>query len=422
MPTGRNCETHVVFFAYHFPSSREPGNARRWVEARLLQMAGYHVTVVTSQVNYLTGTRSRRDRRSWCTEEITHGMRVLRVWTTENYRRSVASRLLNYFCFTLLAGAASIIRAERARYVFAGTEPIFMIPIVRVVCHLKRASLILDEGDLYPETAIALGVTKPSPITTLLAEMMRRVRLKSHRILAATPGIHRYLLAQGVSPERVHLLYNADPFLDEDLRIVDPDAASLSAWTGKTFLVVYAGGLGQSNDIETLIRAAAELRDLPTLAVVIIGAGEQVDAYQRLCAEHAISNVFFHSAVSRRCARQLLAQADICVQLLRDHPHFQMTLPSKVFDYHALGIPTLFAGRGDTEALLKESGGGITVRSQDPISFAGAVRKLYRDSELRRELGTRARRWSKANVSVARTVAFLRAARVPPGPAAKHQP
>ncbi|HDD35645.1 MAG TPA: hypothetical protein ENF30_02465, partial [Candidatus Desulfofervidus auxilii] len=199
---------HVLFLTYHLPLENEPGAFRPWMEARLLKRAGYKVTVITCGVQYMTG-EDIRPYKAWCTEEIVEGIRILRTWAPKHHRQSLFRRIFNYTSYAILAGLASILKVRKVDRVFAGTDPIFMMPIVYLISLIKRAPMVLDERDLYPETAIALGIMKPGIFSKFLFKLQQFFRKQAVGILTATPGIKRRLIDYGVSPQKIFLLYNA---------------------------------------------------------------------------------------------------------------------------------------------------------------------------------------------------------------------
>jgi colanic acid biosynthesis glycosyl transferase WcaI len=387
----------ILFFSYHLPRGKEPGAFRPWMEARLCKRAGYEVTVITSGVHYMTGKDTRK-RKGWCTEEFGEGIRILKTWAPTGFRRSPLRRILNYLCYTGLAGLASLVKVGKVDRVFAGTDPIFMMPMVFLVSRLKSARLVLDERDLYPETAIALGMMSEGRLSRLLFRMQQFFRRKAAHLLAATPGIREKLLSYGHPEEKVQLLYNADVFWDDRADSVGL-SDSLKQKTGKKFLVGYAGGLGKANDIPTLLRTAMHLRELDTLGIMVIGGGERLVQYREYCQQHGLHNVLFTGPVSRQQTHSWLGQMDVCVHLYPNMEIFYGALASKIFDYFGIGNPVIFCGRGDTVKLLAESGGGFTVPPEDDQALAAAIRSLLQNGELRQRLGTAARKWFEAHIS-----------------------
>jgi glycosyltransferase involved in cell wall biosynthesis len=378
------------------------------MEARLLVRAGYRVTVVTSGVQYMTG-EDIRPYKAWCTEESVEGIRIIRTWAPKDHRRSLFRRAYNYLAYTALAGLVSVLKVHKVDRVFAGTDPILMMPVVHLISMIKRAYMVMDERDLYPETAIALGVMKQGVLSNIIFHIQQFFRHQAIGILAATPGIKKRLLNYGVPERKVHLLYNADVFLNEDIE-AGQSIGSLRKLSNRSFLVGYVGGLGRANDIPTLLRAAERLKGLEQVGFVIVGSGEMRESYMDFCRQKELGNVMFLPAVPRKQARALIKQMDICAQPLLKDGHFSSTLTSKTFDYHGLGKPMIFCGQGDTVNLLQETGGGLAVPSEDDEALAEAIRKLAKDDSLRERMGTSARQWYERNIETGAACALMKKA------------
>jgi colanic acid biosynthesis glycosyl transferase WcaI len=393
----RESPLHILYFTYHLPRGKEPGAFRPWMEARLFKLAGYEVTVITSGVHYMTGKDTRKER-GWCTEELDAGIRILKTWAPTGVKRSNLGRILHYLSYTCLGGIAGLLKVGKVDRVFAATDPILTMPMVYLVSRLKRVKLVLDERDLFPESAVALGMISEGWFSRLWFGMQQFFRRKSAHLLTATPGIRETLLSYGHSEEKVELLYNADVFWDDrDCGAVRAD--SLRQKTGKGFLIGYAGGLGKSNDIMTLLRAADNLRQVDSLGFVIIGDGENLGRYKEYCRQHDLQNVCFMGAVSRQQAHGWLRQMDVGVHLYPDKEIFHVALASKVFDYLELGVPVVFCGRGDTVKLLAESGGGLAVPPEDDKALVRAIRKLSENGALTGAMRRSGRRWFEQNIN-----------------------
>lgn len=395
----------ALFLTYHLPLKDEPGAFRPFMEARLMKMAGYDVTVITSGVQYMTGEDIRKGR-GWVEEEDVDGIRVLRTWGVRGHRVSLFKRALNYAAFTFLMALAVVFKAGGADVVFAGTDPIFIMPVVYLASVMKRARLVLDERDLYPETAIAIGVVKEGWLTSLLFSMQEFFRRRSSFLLAATPGIRRKLVEYGHPEGKVSLLYNADVFIDEDLTGHANDD-ELRKMTGADFIVGYAGGLGIVNDVAVLLRAAYRLKDENGIAFVIVGEGEKRAEYEKWIKERGMVNVHFPGARPRAATRAFIKQMDVCAVALPAGEHFHATLTSKMFDYMAAGKPVLFCGAGDSAESLAKSGGGITAAAGDDESLASLIILLRRDEALRGRLGKANRIWFEENIGVSASVLMM---------------
>lgn len=389
----------VLFITFHLPLNHEPGAFRPWVEARLMRDLGCQVTVITSAIQYMTGEDLRGGERGWCTEEHREGVRILRVWGLRNYRISLWRRLLHYLIYAGLACIAGIVRAGRAERVFVGTDPVVITPVARLIAFLKGARLVLDERDLYPETALALGVLKPSVVAGLVSAWQKSLRKCARRILAATPGIRTRLLELDVPAEQMRVLYNADAYLDPKDGGQADARQFLQRYAPKDtpFIVAYAGGMGRANDVDTLLAAAELLRGERDIGFVLAGDGERRPEYQQRIRESGL-NAVMTGPLPRNQARQIIWGACACAHMYPQQPLFAGALASKILDYLALGKPVVFCGEGDTVEVLTTAGAGICCPSGDARKMAEAFRWLRDNPEGRGRMSRAGQHWFSENV------------------------
>jgi glycosyltransferase involved in cell wall biosynthesis len=283
------------------------------------------------------------------------------------------------------------------------------MPFLMIVAAIKRVPVVLDERDLYPDTAIALGIVREGWLTRLVFAMLQLSRRRATSLLAATPGIKRRLVAHGHDPDRIHVLLNADPYLNM-LNQARVPAAVTEFRARYRCLIGYAGTLGQADDVETIIRTAAELKHRNDLGFLIVGGGERYSEYVELARKLELHHLLFLGPIPRGITRAILAQCDVCLQAVPPDQFFSSTLTSKTFDYLGLGIPVIFAGAGDTADLLRESGAGIAVASLDAKEMAAAVVTLSDDDARRDRLARAANDWYASHISIANCLRIVRSA------------
>jgi glycosyltransferase involved in cell wall biosynthesis len=156
------------------------------------------------------------------------------------------------------------------------------------------------------------------------------------------------------------------------------------------FVVMYTGALGISNDIDTILRAAATLRDQPEIHFLIAGNGQEADRLRQHAKELELHNVTFAGWFPKQQMRDVLAAADVCVATLLDIPEFRTTYPNKVFDYMAAGRPILLGIDGVIRQVVEESAGGICFPPGDDQGLSAGVLQLYADRPLAQAMGERA--------------------------------
>lgn len=383
----------ILFLTYHFPTPDEPGAFRPWQNARLLKELGHEVIVITAGTHYMTAEVTQPKRSLWSLEEI-RGIRVIKTFSPPGYRKTLKKRIWNYLCYALFALFAGL-KVEKPDIVMIATDPLFIIPIGYLISKIKRAKSVLEERDLYPDTAVALGYLKSKFLIKCLERWQAFFRTKAECIIAATPGIKRILVDKGVNAAKMFVLPNVNIYYDEVKKGFNSqeDIRKEYGWASK-FVVLYAGGLGQANEIVTILRAAKIIQDKNNnIKFVFLGEGEKKEQYINFCREYKLNNCEFLPSQPRRKIPMFLRHADICVHSLKRDDFWKCALSSKIFDYLIASKPLVFAGKGDIAVLIKDAQAGLAVEPENPEALAEAILELYRSPEMRERMGNNGRKY-----------------------------
>jgi glycosyltransferase involved in cell wall biosynthesis len=400
----------ILFLTYHFPSPEEPGTGRPWETAELLRALGHEPVVLTAGTHYMTGENIRRDPRGLWSEEQVNGFRVIKTYAPAGFRRSVSRRIINYLSY---ASASFTVGLQQGRMdlVLMATDPMFIMPVGFILSKLKGLPLMLDERDLYPDTAVALGYLRSQTTIRVLEAWHNRVRRSSRSVLAATPGIKRLLIEKGVEPSKIHFLPNIrSSSLTPDAYPLETVLRSRHNWRAK-FVVLYTGNFGQANDLWTIIKAAQLLCDrFPNIHFVFIGAGEKKQEYVDSCTAAGLNNVQFLPVLPWRELRGYLATADLTVHAFPDQSFWRCSLATKIFDYLSAAKPIVFAGAGDTADLIGKASAGEVCKPGDVAAMAETIARLSQAPGLVREMGARGRRYLVTEFSRERLIQTMQQA------------
>ena len=216
---------------------------------------------------------------------------------------------------------------------------------------------------------------------------------QSAAIIALTRGIRDNVISKQVPADRVFLVPNGVDFgLFSPCSIGDARASSaVRSFDGK-FVVMYLGAHGLYNALDTVVGAAALLKHVREILVVLVGNGDEKPRLQRLVDELGLSNVEFLSTVPRSESVRLLAAADVFVLPNRKGRFFEGNLPNKLFDYLASARPIIVAGAGESAEVISEAGAGVAVAAEDPAEVVEAIMAYFLTAPSEREtIGQRGR-------------------------------
>jgi colanic acid biosynthesis glycosyl transferase WcaI len=291
--------------------------------------------------------------------------------------------------------------------VFVTSPPIFPALPAILLAKLRRAKLLVDLRDLWPDEVIAVGAAREGSLSIRLLRLIERWMYRSADVVTCTTRAFEDTVAErGVGVEKRRLLPNgADVELFRPLPRENPVAAEYPF--GDRFVVMYSGLLGIKHGLETILDAAELLREHEDVAFFIRGEGPRRQALEDRVAELGLENVLFGGELPIEEVPQLLARADVCVTNLLPDPYLEKIVSVKVFEYLACEKPVVGALRGEGARVLEESGGGITVAPGDAQAMAAAILELRDDPERREALGKAGRRYVEEHYSRAVIAATL---------------
>lgn len=158
------------------------------------------------------------------------------------------------------------------------------------------------------------------------------------------------------------------------------------------FWVSYAGTIGTSYDIKTMVLAGKELlnRSKSQIKIKILGGGPLKEELEVLAKEQKCTNVEFVGYAPYPKMAAYLAKSDLLVNsFVKKAPQ---SIVTKIGDYLAAGKPMINTCMSpEFRNKVEHDGFGINIMPEDVNVLADAIEKLYEDEAGRTEMGKRAR-------------------------------
>jgi len=358
------------------------GGTRHAELAERLTGLGVRSTVITSGTNYLSGAGE------WSVSPTTtSGPRVLRAWSTAGRGSGFVNRVLSFVTFTV----SSFLRGLFVRdvdVVFGTTPPLFQALTGLALARLKRVPYLLEVRDLWPDFAVALGALRHPGLIAIARRLEAVLYRAADVVVVNSPGFVEHVRAGGA--RRVEVIPNG-----VDPAHFEPHArgeAVRAEWeVGDRMVAVYAGAHGVPNDLDTVLSAAAKLRDRDDIAFVLVGGGRKKAELVARAQRENLSNVRFVDPQPKARMAQILAGSDVGLAVLGPIELFRTVYPNKVFDYMAAGRPTVLLIDGVIREVVENGRGGTYVAPGDVPGLAAALERYADDPRLRRVQGAAAR-------------------------------
>lgn len=370
----------VTVVYQYYQSDNAPGHSLIYDWTQHLAAKGHEVTVIAGETGYMERNQPVLPWYKRVIRKEKIGLvNVVRTFTYSDIHRGYAKRLLSFLSFSLTCplGLFSIAKPD---IVIGSSPPIFPIFSAWVICKLRRIPFVMEVRDLWPESAIQMGILKSKLLIKIMQWMERILYNQSYKIIALTEGIKNDICRRGWIDKKI-VLVNCGV----DINKLYPDNES-RVQIRKTYnlenkkIVLYFGALGEANNIGVILRAAKHLKSYEDICFMLIGDGMQSQQIMQKMKELHLENVIIHKPVPKDQARAYINAADICVVTLLDIPLFSGALPTKMLDYMACGKPVLCGVRGEAKRVVEESNAGFAFESNNDKQLSELILDLIENN------------------------------------------
>ncbi len=371
-----------------------PENFRINDLAQGLVKIGHRVTVLTGKPNYPSG-RFFDGYSFWGrSRDMFSGMEVIRVPLVPRGDGSGFRLALNYLSFALFASLLAPVRVRGdldAILVYEPSPVTVGLPAL-VLKRLKHAPILFWVQDLWPESLSATGALQSKWVLNQVASLVSFIYKGCDLVLVQSRAFVGRVRALGAHVDKIRYFPNS---AEELYRPVPREAVPQSGALPDGFRVMFAGNIGAAQAFETILDAAARLRDHREIHWIILGDGRQANWVQGQVSGRGLSHcVHLLGRYPVETMPEWFAQADVLLVTLKKDPVFALTIPSKIQSYMACGRPILAALEGEGARIVEEARAGIVVPAEDPSALAEAVQKLSQMLPSEREaMGLNGRRY-----------------------------
>lgn len=227
------------------------------------------------------------------------------------------------------------------------------------------------------------------------------IRALAQPVIAMTEWVGSRLIAGVVAvtptiavrfPSRKTVLIRNYPLLDE---MLVPNSKPIRE-RGREF--AYVGTINQNRNIFRMIEAVGLLDD-PSVRLRL--AGEFVIPSDREASEKikGWDRVKYEGWLSREEVAEVLAEVRAGLLVLKPVAHEMLTLPIKLFEYMAAGIPVISSDFPLWREIIEDAQCGILVDPEDTGQISSAMQWVLDNPEKAEEMGQRGRKAAEEKYS-----------------------
>lgn len=354
-----------------------PGGTRHYDLAQELVRKGHSVTIFASSFHYGKRVETREYHEIPYIIEDIDGITF--VWIkTFPYQKNDLNRFFNMLSFTYrVLRNVKHMPVAAPDIVIGSSVHMFAVYAAYRIALKFDAPFVMEVRDIWPQTLIDMGMSRHHPFVLLLGWLEKYLYQKARKIITLLPYASEHI--RSVTPMKKDKIV----WIPNGADIQRNDAIAPHVFPTSNLNVVYAGAIGEANNLSTLIESAQLLQNQPVF-FHIVGDGPMKPMLEEFCTTSAVKNVFFYGALPKTEALKMIKGADVLYFSLTDSPVFRYGISSnKLFDYLGSGKPILFASNSGNNP-VQEAGAGITVAAENPGAVADGIRMFLNMSETER--------------------------------------
>jgi glycosyltransferase involved in cell wall biosynthesis len=363
---------------------------------QLLHELGIELTKKGFEVHVITTRPSYGPRDTWAKaplKEFKDGVHVTRLLTTRMSKDRMLGRASNSGTYLIQLFFRLLFTTRKDTVYLYVMNPPFLGGVGAFVSMLRRHRYMLVLQDSYPHIATWMGKIKKGGMIERLWHRLNRMTYRRAEQTIVICEASRKLVIDDYGPERsrVHVVPNwADGVMLRPRPKRDSEFARAHGLV-EPFTVLYSGNLGLYYEYETLLQAAALLKD-DNFRLVFVGAGGRKAWLAEQIEARKLTNTLLLPYQPYEKLGDSLTACDASLVTIAEGIE-GISFPSKLYSSLAIGRPIIAITEEKSEVR------DITLRHDvgrwfllgDPAGMAAGIREMMQEPRRLDEQGAKAR-------------------------------
>ncbi|MBK0369614.1 glycosyltransferase family 4 protein [Flavobacterium agrisoli] len=332
----------ILIISNYYPP--EKGAAANRIEqlAQKLHQNNYKVSVLCPLGNYPKGELFPEYKGKFSVTETLQNITVKRLWIYPSVSKNIFKRTLSVLSFSSVLFFYLLCK-KTPHKVVVQSPPLLLSFVSVLVISLMRKKIILNVSDLWPLAAVELNALKKDSLSHKVSLFFERsIYSKATLIFGQSNEIITHI--HSIFPKKECHLYRNFPEHQTT-------GMYFTSNVNEPIKLFYAGLLGVAQGVFELCKNI-ELQNL-NIELHIFGDGAEKSQIENLIKQNPEKKIFFHGMLERNILHEKLQSFDIALVPLKTRIYG--SVPSKIFEYGALGFPVLYFSGGEGEIIVKEN-------------------------------------------------------------------
>lgn len=388
----------LLILTQYFPPEVGAPQNRLFELAIRLQKLGIDITVLTAMPNYPQMEIYAAYKNKNYMYEETDGLKIHRSSIYVSKSKSIINRLRNYFSFVISSARIGNKYLGKFDFLICESPPLFLGYSALYLARRKKAKLIFNVSDLWPESAEKLGVVTNTLLLKLAYNLEEKLYKKSILVTGQTQGICKNINERFPSVKTYWLPNGVDLTYYNPTNIADTNWLSKNNFNKTDIIFLYAGIIGIAQGLEVILNAAKSFLNRTEIKFVLMGSGPEKEKLVAQKNSEGLHNVFFLDPVTKKEMPSVLKSIFAAIIPLRKLDLFKGAIPSKLFENLAMEVPVLLGVDGEARDLFIDNGNcGLYFEPENATELSKSINRLINDIEAAKQFGKNGRHYAYEN-------------------------
>lgn len=396
------------FPAYFYPESISSSHLDSDLHEAIVD-AGMQIELFTATPCRGVTDEVRKEYKKKKVEKMYDGQMTVHRYSLYKEGKNPLLRALRYFiqCVKQFNRGVFSKSARECDVMFVASTPPIKGAMAAMIKKCRHIPMVYNLQDIFPDSLVGTGLAKKGGLLWKIGRVVENFTYRNaDKIIVISQDFKRNIMDKGVPEEKIEVIYN---WVDENA--VQPVAKGENplyeefGLSREAFTVVYAGNLGNAQNIGIILDAAKRFND--GVQFVVFGTGGLEEEIRRRIAEEGLTNVRLLPLQPYERVSQVYSLGDACVVSCKEGLGGS-AMPSKTWTIMSCGRPVIASfDEGELKEIIEGASAGsasarpcgVFTHAGKVEEFAEAVRSLMADRERCEQMGRNARRFILENLT-----------------------
>ena len=351
-------------------------------------------------------TKEQRDEyRKNKTIELYNGQQKVHLFRMFDEGKNPVLRAFRYFLCTIKHFNRGVFAkdARKCDVMFISSTPPIQGAMAAMVkkCRRDHIPFIYVLQDIFPDSLVGTGLAKKDGLLWKIGRVIENFTYRNaDKIVVISQDFKRNIMAKGVPEEKIEVIYNwvdenaITPVEDGDNELFEEFGISRDK-----FRVVYAGNLGNAQNIEIIVNAARILKENSKVQFIIFGKGGLEEEIKAAKTKEQLNNFMILPLQPYERVAKVYGLGHLCIVACK--PGLGgAAMPSKTWSIMSAGRAILANfDEGELKEIVENNQCGVFTNAVDLDGFVNAIVDLSEHPEKCAEMGANGRRYILDNLT-----------------------